>query len=162
MNMKNIRIRYVFEHKKTKEIKFFYFDIEEIEDFSLNNNGTRRELEDMFGCEINKHSIESLNDFIMFLNKLEYKLISKDIKDNEKVLYVNDIVQIVDNYHMYGSLAGNTYKVSLYNGAFRLAPKYDKNIIGMVLDDNNDFNVIGNIHENIELLNIKNEWKPIP
>ena len=73
-----------------------------------------------------------------------------------KKIFVGDIVQINNDYDIYGKNAGEKYEVYFNAGGFRLKPKYDvhkRGDRGFWLDDGNDVVVLGNIYENKELLN---------
>ena len=78
------------------------------------------------------------------------------LKDkNGKEIYEGDIVQIPDDWEEYGVAAGQRYEVYFAYGGFRCKPlgfaeiRGDK---GYWIEDSEDFEVIGNIHENPELL----------
>ena len=76
------------------------------------------------------------------------------LKDkNGKLIYEGDIIQIPDDYDTYGMFAGEKREIYFNEGGFRLKPKWDKNSRGNWLEDTKDFEVIGNIYENKELLN---------
>ena len=76
------------------------------------------------------------------------------LKDkNKKEIYEGDIVKIPDNYNKYGLFAGEVREVYFAFGAFRLKPIRNENVIGNHLEDNFEFEIIGNIFENPELLN---------
>lgn len=66
---------------------------------------------------------------------------------NGKDIYEGDIVKIPDNYEMYGHFAGETREIIFSHGGFRLKPKWDNRAKGNWLEDGNDVEVIGNIHE---------------
>ena len=72
---------------------------------------------------------------------------------NGKLIYEGDIIQIPDDYNTYGMFAGEKREIYFNEGGFRLKPKWDKNSRGNWLEDTKDFEVIGNIYENKELLN---------
>lgn len=75
------------------------------------------------------------------------------LKDkNGKLIYEGDIIKLPNDYGTYGMFAGEKREVYFYEGGFRLKPKWDKSSRGNWLEDTNDFEVIGNIYENSELL----------
>lgn len=83
------------------------------------------------------------------------------LKDrNGKEIYEGDIVQIPDDWDEYGIAAGQRYEVYFAYGGFRCKPwggckrRGDK---GYWIEDSEDFEVIGNVHENPELLQKYNE-----
>lgn len=71
-----------------------------------------------------------------------------------KLIYEGDIIRIPDKWDDYGLMAGEQREVYFFAGGFRLKPKYkySKNNRGYWLEDTDDFEIIGNIHENPELL----------
>ena len=74
------------------------------------------------------------------------------LKDkNGKEIYEGDIIQIPDDYETYGFNAGEKYEVYFAFGGFRLKPR-NRNARGFWLEDNKTVVIIGNIHENPELL----------
>lgn len=76
------------------------------------------------------------------------------LKDkNGKLIYEGDIIQIPDDYDTYGMFACEKREIYFNEGGFRLKPKWDKISRGNWLEDTKDFEVIGNIYENKELLN---------
>ena len=75
------------------------------------------------------------------------------LKDkNSMRIFEGDIVKIPDDYDTYGINAGEVYEVYFGFGGFRLKPKYRKNARGFSLEDDGEVEVIGNIHDNSELL----------
>lgn len=72
-------------------------------------------------------------------------------KHNKKI-YEGDIVKTPEDYDEFGMQAGEINKVVFQFGGFRLFPKYNKDAKGFWLQDDNTFEVIGNIYENPELL----------
>lgn len=75
---------------------------------------------------------------------------------NGKRIYEGDIVSVNDDYNTYGQMAGEIREVYFVAGCHRLKPKYDSNIArgdrGYLVEDGDDFEVIGNIHDNFDLL----------
>lgn len=75
------------------------------------------------------------------------------LKDkNGKLIYEGDIIKIPDNWDEYGFMAGEKREVYFLAGGFRLKPKYNKNDRGCWLEDTDDFEIIGNIHTDKNLL----------
>ena len=70
---------------------------------------------------------------------------------NGKKIFEGDIIKIPDDYDEYGHNAGEIYEVYFCFGGFRLKPKYSK-ARGYWLEDDETVEVIGNIHDNPELL----------
>ena len=80
------------------------------------------------------------------------------LKDKNGVkIFEGDIVQINDDWDTYGMNAGEKYEIYFYAGGFRCKPKYNAKSKGYWLDDGNDVVVLGNIYENPELLEVKDE-----
>ena len=71
-------------------------------------------------------------------------------KNGEKI-FEGDIIKIPDDYDEFGINAGEIYDVYFAFGGFRLKPKYSK-AKGFWLEDDKTVEVIGNIHDNSELL----------
>ena len=71
---------------------------------------------------------------------------------NGKKIFEGDIIKIPDDYDEFGINAGEIYEVYFAFGGFRLKPKYRPNAKGFWLDEDETFEVIGNIHDNPELL----------
>lgn len=75
---------------------------------------------------------------------------------NGKEIYEGDIVRVGDDYEIYGNAAGEVFEVYFHNGGFRCKPKLDRAIkrgdSGYWIDDGEDFEVVGNIHEDADRL----------
>ena len=75
------------------------------------------------------------------------------LKDkNGKEIFEGDIVKVYDDYNVYGIMAGEIYEIYFAFGGFRLKPKRNPKAKGNWVEDGIDFEVIGNIYENPELL----------
>ena len=72
---------------------------------------------------------------------------------NGKKIFEGDIIKIPDDYEEYGHNAGEVYEIYFFMGGFRLKPKYSK-ARGYWLEDDGEVEVIGNIHDNPELLEV--------
>ena len=70
---------------------------------------------------------------------------------NGKKIFEGDIIKIPDDYDEFGINAGEIYEVYFAFGGFRLKPKYSK-AKGFWLEDDATVEIIGNIHDNPELL----------
>ena len=70
---------------------------------------------------------------------------------NGKKIFEGDIIKIPDDYDEFGINAGAVYEVYFAFGGFRLKPKRS-NAKGFWLEDDKTVEIIGNIHENPELL----------
>ena len=84
------------------------------------------------------------------------------LKDkNGKDIYEGDVIKVNDDFDEYGINAGEIYAVYFKAGGFRCKPKYGLFITrgdkGFWIDDGNDYEVIGNIHENPDLL--EGKWQ---
>lgn len=69
-----------------------------------------------------------------------------------KKIFEGDIVKIPENYDLYGLNAGEVYEVYFAYGGFRLKPKYKPTARGFYLEDDKEVILLGNIHDNPELL----------
>lgn len=74
------------------------------------------------------------------------------IDKNGKRIFEGDIIKILDDYDTYGMNAGEVYEVYFGFGGFRLKPKYHKYARGYFLEDSGEVEVVGNIHDNPELI----------
>jgi uncharacterized phage protein (TIGR01671 family) len=74
---------------------------------------------------------------------------------NGKKIFEGDIIKIPDDYDTYGHNAGEVYEIYFFMGGFRLKPKYSKSR-GYWLEDDGEVELIGNIHDNPELLEVDN------
>ena len=70
---------------------------------------------------------------------------------NGRKIFEGDIIKIPDDYEEFGHNAGEIYEIYFGCGGFRLKPKYSK-ARGYWLEDDRMVEVIGNIHDNPELL----------
>lgn len=70
---------------------------------------------------------------------------------NGKKIFEGDIIKIPDDYNEFGHNAGEIYDIYFACGGFRLKPKYTK-ARGYWLEDDETVEIIGNIHDNPELL----------
>ena len=70
---------------------------------------------------------------------------------NCKLIFEGDIIKIPDDFDEFGMNAGEIYQVYFCCGGFRLKPKYSK-ARGYWLEDDKTVEIIGNIHDNPELL----------
>lgn len=72
---------------------------------------------------------------------------------NGKKIFEGDIIKIPDDYDEFGINAGEIYEVYFAFGGFRLKPKHSK-AKGFWLEDDKTVEIIGNIHDNPELLEV--------
>ena len=70
---------------------------------------------------------------------------------NGKRIFEGDIIKIPDDYDEFGINAGEVYEVYFAFGGFRLKPKRS-NAKGFWLEDDKTVEIVGNIHDNPELL----------
>ncbi len=74
---------------------------------------------------------------------------------NGRDIYEGDIVKVEDCWDVYGIMAGEIREVIFAYGGFRMKPKRSEDK-GHWLEDGTDVEVIGNIHDNPELLDADN------
>jgi len=70
-----------------------------------------------------------------------------------KDIYEGDVLKVDDNYDEYGFMAGEIREVYFGYGGFRLKPKSLKER-GHLIESDGEFEIIGNIYENPELLKV--------
>ena len=70
-------------------------------------------------------------------------------------IFEGDILKVPEDWNEYGVYAGEVYEVYFAFGGFRMKPKYNLNNKGFWIEDDKTFEVIGNIHDNHELLEEK-------
>lgn len=76
---------------------------------------------------------------------------------NGKLIFEGDIVQVPNNWDKFGMMSGERREVYFYEGGFRLKPRRIGRGRGYWLEDVENFEVIGNIYENPELLEGSND-----
>ena len=75
---------------------------------------------------------------------------------NGAKIFEGDIVKVDDDFETFGKMAGEIREVWFKDGGFRLKPKYASSIArgdrGYWLEDGADYEVIGNVWDNPELI----------
>ena len=75
---------------------------------------------------------------------------------NGTKIFEGDIVKVDDDFETFGKMAGEIREVWFKDGGFRLKPKYPSAIArgdrGYWMEDGSDFEVIGNVWDNPELI----------
>lgn len=71
---------------------------------------------------------------------------------NGKEIYEGDILQIPDDYDTFGMNAGNIQEIYFKAGGFRFKPIHNPKARGCWLEDDGEFEIMGNIYQNPELL----------
>ena len=130
------RFRYRVWDKNKKQ---FYF-----EDYYLDGDG------DLFTVEGTREG-----NVIKYASDPEDLIIQQctGLKDkNGKLIFEGDVIKILDNYDLYGQLAGEKREVIFGHGGFRVKAIYNNTARGNWLEEGEDHQVIGNIFENPDLL----------
>lgn len=63
-----------------------------------------------------------------------------------------DIIQIKDDWDVYGILSGEVYLVGFKNDKLVALPKHRKEASGLDIDDDGDYDIIGNVKQNKDLI----------
>lgn len=63
-----------------------------------------------------------------------------------------DIIKIHDDWDTYGMLSGEIYIVGFKNDKLVALPKHRKEAAGLDVDDDGDYEIIGNIKDNREMI----------
>jgi uncharacterized phage protein (TIGR01671 family) len=71
---------------------------------------------------------------------------------NGKKIYEGDIVKIDDDFEQWGAMAGELREIYYNRGGFRVKPKAEQRGNGHWLESSLEYEIIGNIYENPELL----------
>ena len=96
-----------------------------------------------------------LGGYVSFDDPQDQLMQYTGLKDkNGKEIYEGDILKVPDDYDIYGFMAGEIRQIYFKDGCFRFKPKNEGDCTerGHHLEDDGDFEVIGNIYESPELL----------
>ncbi|MDD5373273.1 MAG: hypothetical protein PHO62_07615 [Sulfurimonas sp.] len=63
-----------------------------------------------------------------------------------------DIIKIKDDWAIYGMMSSEVYIVGFKNDKLVALPKHRKEASGLDVDDDSDYDIIGNIKENKNLI----------
>lgn len=63
-----------------------------------------------------------------------------------------DIIKIKDDWDTYGMLSCEVYLVGFKNDKLIALPKHRKEASGLDVDDDGDYDIIGNVEENKDLI----------
>jgi uncharacterized phage protein (TIGR01671 family) len=70
-------------------------------------------------------------------------------------IFEDDVVEVPDDYNTYGFAAGGRFLVIFTGGGFRVTSGKKNRGRGYWLEDGSDYKVIGNIHQNPDLIKIE-------
>ena len=73
---------------------------------------------------------------------------------NGTKIFEGDLIKIPEDWDKYGINAGELFVVYFRDGGFRLKPKIYKDCRGFWLEDDGEFEIISNIHDNPKLLEV--------
>lgn len=94
-----------------------------------------------------------LHRFFGILSDEAIVMQSSGIKDvNGTNIFEGDLIKIPDDWDTYGMNAGEVYEIFFNAGGFRCKPKINPKAKGIWLEDEGEFEIIGNVYENPELI----------
>ena len=77
------------------------------------------------------------------------------LKDKNGVkIFEGDYIKVPNDWNQFGLDAGEVYNIYFAFGGFRMKPKYDLSYKGFWIEDDNLYEVVGNIFDNPELLEV--------
>lgn len=113
--------------------------------------GYLRDAETIF--QQTRHKKSKCCDYGFFSVKPETVGQYTGLKDkNGTKIFEGDIIKIPEDWDKYGINAGELFEVYFDYGGFRLKPKIYKDCRGFWLEDDGEFEIISNIHDNPKLL----------